>query len=484
MALPSITLSLVDPGALAAPASSDQIPIYVGVAAAGDLYSVYEFSRESDAEATLTRGHLLDVARHALASGAPSVKCIRVAATVNDAIEFETDDDLLIDSVAGDALSFLEIRIEVVAGGAGAISTGTRKARYTLDNFGIPSIDAQYTEAFTVPANGVISLQGTGLTVTLDTAQVPDVGDSATISAIPGHYTATEVALVTPALRTPQAGQYTFPVYCGDVAGASAAATLASAVEGQISTLFGEARFCGAMVGASLDTDDAVITAFASLASDPPFLSVGYGAVYVTASTALPGRAIIALREHEVAAVRASLSLISTDLGRTASGSLDRVVHCEYDAALEGSALHDARISVTRTWSPSAEGVFIARQRLLSASGSNFISWPHAAVMITALRSAHRVGYQLVLDTLRRTSTGTLDPRDAKDIESAINAELGRVLLEPLNARGTRGHASAVGSRVDLATVLPALDIDVAARPLGYAEDITMRLSYSDVVPT
>lgn len=483
MTAPRIIMQLVDPGAVAQPVSSDQIPIYVGVAASGATYEVLEFSRESDAEAELTHGHLLDVTRLALACGAPSVKCVRIAATVAGVITFQTDDDLLVDSITGDALQFLEIRIEIVSGGAGAISTGTRKAKYTLDNFGIPSIDAQYTEEFTIPASGQISLQGTGLVVNLDTAQVPTVGDATTISCQPGHYTATEVALVTPALRTPQAGQFTFAVYTGDVAGASAANTLAAAVESQINTLFSEARFIGAMAGASLDTDSNVITAFAAAAADPPFLSIGYGAAYATSPIALPGRAILALREHEVAAIRASLSLISTDLGRTASKALAQVVRAGYDQALEGSALHDNRISTLKTWTPSAEGVFITQQRLLSASISNFTTWPHAAVMITALRSAHRVGFLLILDSLRRTATGTMDPRDAKDIEAAINAELVRVLLDPLNARGTRGHASAVGCGVDLATILPSVGIDVRVRPLGYVKDLTMRLQYSDVVP-
>jgi hypothetical protein len=40
---------------------------------------------------------------------------------------------------------------------------------------------------------------------------------------------------------------------------------------------------------------------------------------------------------------------------------------------------------------------------------SNFTTWPHAAVMIAALRAAHRVASLLIAETLRKATDNTSD---------------------------------------------------------------------------
>jgi hypothetical protein len=102
--------------------------------------------------------------------------------------------------------------------------------------------------------------------------------------------------------------------------------------------------------------------------------------------------------------------------------------------------------------------------------------------MCVALKAAHRAGFQTILDSLRKTSTGTLDARDAKDIEEAIMSGIDAALINPQNVRGTRGHISAAGVTVSLVTLMPNIDIDISIRPLGYPDDITMRLRYSNEV--
>jgi len=99
-----------------------------------------------------------------------------------------------------------------------------------------------------------------------------------------------------------------------------------------------------------------------------------------------------------------------------------------------------------------------------------------------ALRAAHRVAFRMVLELFRKTSTGTLDPKDAADIDSAVEAELERVLLQPTNVRGNQGHVSALGSETSLTTLLPAIAITIRIRPLGYAEFISFTLQYANEV--
>jgi hypothetical protein len=483
MVAPRVQISLVDPGALGAPVSTDQIPIYAGVASQGG-FGIRSFGRLESVQTEYGHGHLVDVAAHALASGASSVKLRRMPlATQGVAMPDGTAEELLIDSAAGEPLNFLRVRIEMVSGdGATPISSGTLLARYSLDAWEVPFTEPTYSAPFVVPADGLIAPQGIGITWTLNPAQTPQAGDATEFDVTPGHYDTAGVAAVTDDLRGPLAGEYTHLVWTGEPASAAAANTLAQAYGAQLSELFAEARFAAALAGAGLATDTEVISATAATAIDPPFLSLGYSAAYVSSPVALPGRGRLALRQHEVAAARISRSLISTDPGRTASGALRRVVGTDYDAAIEGPALHDARISVLRNWEPASQGMFIQRQRLLSSTVSNFRSWQHAAVMIQALRAAHRVAFLLVLELVRRSPAGTIDPRDAADIEEAMLAELGRVLISPLNIRGRPGHISAAGVHVFRTTPLPALDVEIKIRPLESLEDLRFVLQYADEV--
>lgn len=486
MAGPRIIMRLVDPGALGVPVNNAQVPIYIGVCSAGPMYEVTEYTRDSalrDEDDGHGHGHLVDVAAFALANGAESVKVMRVLAAVPGTKEVDgTDWPITVSSINGTALNFLRIRIEILTGTSGAVSGGNVLARYSIDAWDIPNTEPTYSQPFKVAANGEISIAGTGLVVDLDTAQTPVAGDDVEIDVTPAHYDATGVGNVTPGLRSPLAGPHTFLCYTGDGATASGANTLIGAMNTQLTTLFSEARFVGVMTGLGLDTDTAARTAIASTAVDPPFLSDGYGFGYVNAPTPAVGRGRYALREHDVAAVVASNQLISTDLGRTGSGAVDNLIYTDFDAALEGDAMYDARISVFRTWMPAAQGTFIQRQRLLSSAISNFITWPHAAVMLTALRGAHRVAFLLVLESLRRNPNGTLDARDNADIKAAVTAELNRLLLQEANARGSIGHVSALGVTVSKTTLLPSIGIAVKLRPLDYAEDIEVTLEYADEV--
>lgn len=486
MAAPSITIQLIDPGSLATPTSTDQIPLYIGVSNAGDLGEIQEFARPDLVAAEYEFGHLVDVASHALALGASSVRCLRIAATVaGDVTPLESDPTLLVDDIVATGTGYLNdlrVRVQAVTGTSGAVSAGAVKVRYSLDAWDLPDIDPTWSGTITVPANGRISVPHVGLRIDLDTAQTPEAGDEWTGDVTAAHYASTEVAALLAELKTAQAGPITCLVFCGDALTASAANTLAQAYASLLGLLFADARFVGALAGASKDTDTAIITATASTTSDPPWLGVGYGTAYVTASTAAVGRGVLALREHEVVGATIAQLLVSTDPGRTASGALPRVVATDYDAADHGEALHDARIAALRSWEPALRGLYVQRQRLLAPTPSNYVSWQHAAIMIVACRIAHRIAALTVLENMRTVASGAIDPRDATDVETAIRADLVRTLMDPTNARGTRGHVSAVGVAVDRVIALPAMAIDVRIRPLGYVEDLDVRLQYAGEV--
>lgn len=486
MTSPIINVSLVDPGAVGIAADIRQKPIYAGVCSQGDNYTVQTFARPNDVTDTLGTGHLVDVLLAALASGAREVKAARLPVSAAGTIDIDesSPEELIIDSISGTPLHFLDGRVECTNGdGATAISSGALKIRYSLDDWGVPNVDRTWSQEVTVPAGGSVVLAEVGLTLNFDTAQTPALDAVAEFTVEPGHYSVTELGTSwTDALKSPVAGEYTYICYTGEPATASGANTLVGTMDSILNTFFSEGRIIGALCGSGLETDADVITAFGSTDADPPFISVGFGAAYRTNPRPTQGRGRIALREHEVASFRIAKSHVSTDPGRTASGSLRSVVGTDYDAALEGDALHDARIACLRTWEPHSRGLFIQRQRMLAPVDSNFRSWQHAAVMIVALRAAHRIAFQLVLEIFRRTSSGTIDPKDAEDIEKATEAEIDRVLSTPLNVRGQNGHISARSVTVDQSVLLPQIRADVRIRPLGYGEDIEFTLQYADEV--
>jgi len=246
--------------------------------------------------------------------------------------------------------------------------------------------------------------------------------------------------------------------------------------------MFNAKRFMGAFCSAGYEGDSEAVTAFVNTVADPPFVTAGFGIAYMTNPRSAIGRGRMAIREHEAAAIRVARSLVSTDPGRTASGALKYAVGMSYDAAVEGDALHDARISALRSWEPIAKGVFIQRQRLLSQAGSDYVTWQHAAIMIAACYAAHSAGWLALLDTLRKTTTGTLDPSDAKAIEESVFAKIEATLITPDNVRGTQGHISAAGVTVSLTELLPALSMDIRLRAPEWPDDISITLRYANDV--
>jgi hypothetical protein len=485
MSGPSLTMNLVNPGDMAPSGENAQVPFYFGVCSDGTVNEVYRFGDPTEMRETLGKGHLVDVLADAFACGVPEVRCMPLAvATAGTAEVTDTDATLTVDDITGTPLHFASGVIEITEGGA-LISSGNCKGRYALDYYGVPGVDPGWSDEFTIPADGEVEIPALGLTVHIATAQTPDAGDSCPFAVTPGHYNAAGVSAtaVEDGLKGPVADGYTYLVFTGEAATASAANTIGLAINGLLQELYNEGYYCGALYGSGQDTDTATVTAFAANIANPPFASPGYGEFYVTNSYSEQGRATIALREHEVAARRIARIAVSTDPGRVASGPLERVVGIAYDAAIEGDVLHDNRVSAGRTWRPRAKGFFIQRQRVLDKTDGNFKAWPHVAVMVTALRAVDRVMTRTVLETLRRTATGTMDPNDAKDLETAAHAEIDAVLGDSqTDVRGRPGHISARKVTVSRSTVLPAVRFDVRIRPKDYPTDLQAFVMYADEV--
>lgn len=485
MSAPSISLALVNPGGSGAPPSIDQVPIFVGTAESGTVGTIYTVGTAKAARDILTRGHLLKVVEYAFARGAESVKFCRetgsVSAVTSSVSQVGSGGTVAISGTISEELS-CQIRITTGAGvGAAA---GVAKFQYTLDNFADSGVDPTWSDIITVPSGLAYTFPGTAMVATFDDDPTAiAAGDTFSWTTKPPHYGATEIADVTESVQEPAAGDATFICYTGQPATASAANTVAAAVNSQIATLFAAAFFFGAVTGGGRGTAAELVTATASTVATVPFVGIVYGFGYVTNPVSQPGRGIVALCAQDIAAVRIMESKISTPPGRTASGALASVTGTDYDARLEGSALYDARLGALTTYQARLSGgVFVQDVRLLDAPTGDFQSWPDAAVMITALRAVHPVAWLQIQEIFRQNADLTMDARDRVTLKSACDRALSNTLLTPLNVRGFEGHVSAANSVVSKTTQLPAIQVDIAIRRLGVGKFITFSLRYAGEV--
>lgn len=484
MSGPNIELHLVNPGDLAPSGISSQVPFYFGVCSSGTVGQVYRFGNPTDMRETLGVGHLVDVLADAFRSGVRDIRCMRLAVVDAGTAEVtDTDATLTIDSITGTPLHFVEGNFKITNDG-GAISTGTRTGQYSLDVYGVDGVTEQYSADVKIPANGQVPISALGLVLHVNTVQDPAEGAGCPFSVTPGHYDAAGVTATLAALKTPLAAGYTYLVFTGEAATAAGANTIGLAINSLVSELYNAGYYCGALHGTGLESLATAVAAFANNVANPPFVSWGHGADYVTAPYSEQGRGQYALRQFEVAARRIARIAVSTDPGRVASGALENVNGISYDAAIEGDTAHDNRISVGRNWEPRRRGFFIQRQRLADQVGGNFFAWPHAAVMIEALLAVDRSMTDVVLETLGRTAAGTIDPGDAKDLELSALKEIDAKLSAPGNfdVRGRPGHISARSVTVSRTVVLPALRFDVRIRPKDYPTDIDAFIMYADQV--
>lgn len=482
MVAPRILFAVTNPGGSGAPASIDQVPIFIGTSETGDVDTIQTFGDDLSAiETEFTRGPLVDLAAYALSCGIPSIKLCRVTGSVAAIISAVTQTGAggtL--AVTGTASEELDCKVEITLGGAG----GVAKFKYTLDDFAASGVEPTWSEEILVPSGLTYTPPGTALVLTFDVdPTVLVAGDTYEFTTTPAYYGATQVTDLTDDVQSVDSGDATLMVYSGHAATAAAAATIGTTIASQLDTLFSKAYFLGAVFGAGRGTAAEFITATASQAWTVPFGGPLYGFVYVTSPVARPGRGTLALGAHELAGVRIALSQISTSPARTASGPLKKATGASYDARLQGSALYDARIGAPVTYQPRLSGgVFLQGVKLFDAPVGDFKDWPDAAVMIAALRAAHPVAWLQIEELYRTNANGTMDARDRADLKSAVMRALSQSLVEPLNVRGFPGHVSEVNATVVSTTVLPNVDVQIAIRRLGYGKFINFTLRYAGEV--
>ncbi len=481
MANPYQKLTLRDPGIGAVP-SGQRLAAFAGTAFSGTVGQVLETNDPAAVLATFTRGPLVVAMLYALAIGAGPVRGVRVTGSVTGTVSAvtHTGAGAAVMTVTGAADEKLSVIVEVTKAGA----LGVGEVRYALDNWALDPAEYQptWSPSIVVPASGEVVLEGTPHTV--DFSLSLTLGDADVFTTEPAHYGNTEIGAAFDALGVPAAEGWDHVCFVGHAALAATAATNAAAIGTRLISLFeNDAQYVAALFGGGKQDVAAFATAFA--AAQVRFGSVGHLYGYLSYPQTRRAFGTMALGQHEVAAALASVHLISTDLARTANGPIPGMVGADYDAAVEGDAADNSRLSTFRSWK-RFPGWYINNQRLLTNPESDFQFWQNGVCMLVACDITYRRQWKYMSSGLRtQDTTGYLDAGDKSDVQGDVDDGLAAGLLAPTNAEGKPGHVSAVGyelnGTLDLNTT-KRVEGTVRMRPLGYVKEFETVLQYAKTV--
>lgn len=330
--------------------------------------------------------------------------------------------------------------------GAGALGTAT--FRYSLDN------GKSYSPAITIPTSGRYEIGKSSDTgkqggMLLFPSGTYVLGEKYTWTTEPAFYNASDLSATYSAISASNR-QFDNIFFAGHAADATAAATLFASIDTQLVAWQGPShhRFMGCMMSASDDSAANIVSAFSSDSSSHAMLVAAKDSRTPSAIPLVgwqhPNRPLVG-----VASARAVGALVSENLGRTASGPLIGTDAVDHDES-ESEVLNAARICSARSY-PGGNliGFYLVEGVMKSPVGSDFTTWEKRQVINTACRRATERLQLLINDNFDVNADGTLSDTSANQIKADVENAIGTDLLEPSNAKGKKGHVSAVTVVVD-----------------------------------
>jgi hypothetical protein len=440
MSRPGQTVSLSDPG-MGSVNPGTKIPIVMGTCSSGTAAVVKTYSSIPSLVAAEGYGPAVRDAALILNYCGGPVRFCKIAQSAAGAMGAVTQTGGGPAMTNNSSTPYLPYQLKWVVTKGGALATA--RAKYSLDN------GRQYSEEVLLAATYSITNTGVSCAFAAGTYEVDTTYEAACTAPI---YTTTELATAIAAVNASPL-TWNFLVLSGTHATAGAANTLAGAVDGYLTTWFGNARFVGAHMDAgSGDTPANILTNFTQT-SKRIVPAAGY--LDTVIPTPQPGLACPRVPLYVHSAMKADVELMSTNLGRVLSGNLFGSQSASSDfpnpysiPETNWSDLDDAGICVATTY-PFVPGWYLNRGRIKAPFGSDFTEWALLAVMNRALEVTYAQQAMMVNRTFKVTSTGTLDKAEADDAQAKVQSALDVVLKQERNAEGTLGHVSDVFYTID-----------------------------------
>lgn len=465
MALPEVTLDILDGAAALAPENIDGISAKVGISSAGTPNTLYSFMKPKDVVDTLGQGPLPESLAHDLeVSGGPkyAMKISGSVAGSNSAVT-QVGSGPLVTIAAGAPNDAYEGIARITKGGALGVST----FQVSLDGGDTWSADIATAATYAIP-NAATTLEFAAGTYMADTTY--------SWTGTPNYFNTTDLNTTLDALlANPAEWGFIHVVGRGTAAADSAAmaAALQTKLHAAAQTGAVNLRYVAGCIECADDSDANLISAFASVDTNRVTWAAGFCELISSISGRIYKRPIAWPAMARAAAVSRQARVgIARSLGRVKDGSLPGVRSLYRDEAAT-PGLDAARFLTARTIVGKA-GFFITRSRMGAQLSSDFTRWEYRRVVDKACRLTRNFMVEFLLDDVRTNVNGTIFELDARAIEEGLKAILreNMVLTENVVA------VSAIVDRAINVTTTGRVVVDVRIRRRGYLEDIRVTLGF------
>lgn len=471
MPIPGQTFNILEQGlGLTEPAAT--IPLFYGHSSTGAVHEIGTVSSVSALVAGWGQGPMVEAAAFTLQNGGGPVRVMRADTSVagsNSSVTASGGGPTV--SLAGTPNDAYIGQIRIRSAGALGVATFD----YTLDN------GETWSEIQTVPSGGSYAIPNTGITVTFDSGSYV-LGETYSWTSTPPMWNSTDLAGAFNVLAASSLW-WDFFVGCGAHADATAGAGIAAALQTHLNSLAASHRHKAGMIDAGIDSTSDVISSYASVVANR--VLVAYGWARLQSAKPFPGWSRPRLRLVDAVARQAAVALISTDLGRVASGVIpgcDSVEHDEYlNEELDAHRITTARSYPGEPGVSGLDGYFLTTGRIKSQAGSDFQLWQYRRMMDVACALVYAKQAQMINEGFRTKADGTISDEDAESWREEILDALNERFLRVKAANGTFGHVSAVDYQIDRTNNIissQTVQTALAIQPRGYAKFINTTLSF------
>jgi hypothetical protein len=477
MTLPGQVFTIVDPG-LGGVSLASNVPLVAGICSSGTAATLKSYSSIATLVSDNGYGPAVEDAASIMQKSGGPVRFCKIAQSSAGSVSAtwtKSGSGPDITNNSSTPYYFYEPIITITTGGALA----TMKFKYSLDG------GRTYSPIITSPVGGNYTIANSGINITFaaGTYVAADTYYPAAVTA--PIYTSTELsAAVTGINASPY--YWDFFVLSGVHAAVATAVTISAALAGHIATWHSKYKFISAICdAASADSSSNVAAGYTTA---DRWIMPCYGYADTTSAVPIVGCSTPRHTTLTHAAVRATSELISTHLGRVASGALagipgpttDFPAPLSYDEN-ENDLLDQLGITTIRSFY-GLPGYYLTGGRIKPSFGSDFTDWHKARVFNTARRVTYQLQAGFQNRSFRTNSDGTIDKRDAGPAQERVQKALEAVLINQYNAEGVKGHVSAVRYTIDTTNNINStkqLLSEVAILPLGYAEFISTKMGFA-----
>jgi hypothetical protein len=364
-------------------------------------------------------------------------------------------------ATAGAPSDGYNVLVNVVSAGIGQLVTGGG-VTVTI------SLDGGTTTSSPtiVPVSGTYVIAGTNLTLTFSAAvSTFDLGDKFAFTCQAPYYSASDLlAAFTVAIASPYAWTIAhvigYPTAGSSAANATAAATMASTVDAQMTTAFNGFRYARAIMDGPPSLQADLSTAFVAFSST----RTRVGAVTCVLNSALSGRKFTRSWEWTTCARLASTTP-SVSPGRVADGPMKGVVSISRNE-LTTPGLYDLRFGVAVQYF-GVNGFFCDLGKTMATVGSDYVNIMNGRVIDVACTIGRIAGLFYLNSSIRVNATGgTILESDAVAIEDYVAAQIAAQLNPDVSAITVQTN------RTDNILSTQLLRLRIRVIPVGYAANI------------